>query len=407
MPNRRRLITIIVAAATIISCGSPAWAADDLVAPDQIVLSGRADVPRGRTVGQVVVFRGVASIQGVAHGDVVVLSGRANIGGQVSGNVVALDGTVVLGPAAQVRGDVISRGTVAVREGAQVQGEIRRNVPLSLRAPLEIVGPFATWLAVTVSVLLLGLLLLWIAPRGSDAVLATARRAPWASAGLGIGFLLGVPLLALGLALTLVGLPLALVVLLALGLVLFVGYAWAAWILGRALLPPPRGRIVTFLVGFAILRIAGALPLVGGISWILASALGIGAGIVAIWSARGVGGKHRLGRPPLETAAWGQTESEAPPADAAFTAAVPDLPPAAEPPRDDAIDPEFPSTAQGDGVNAADEGGDADGGVEEEEEDWMPLVRADAPAEGAPDADADAGHSTPAPSSGSAPSPQP
>jgi hypothetical protein len=248
MPRLRRLATILVAAATVALTALPAWAAvSDEVAPDQVVLSGRADVPRGRTVGQVVVFRGVASIQGVAHGDVVAFSGRVSVAGQVSGNVVTLDGTVVLASTAQVRGDVISRGAVVVRKGAQVQGEIRENVPLSMRGPVEILGPLATWLAVTVSGLVLGLVLLWVAPRASESVVTTARRAPWAAAGWGIGVLVGLPVITLALALTLVGLPLALVVVLALGFALFVGYAWAAWILGRALLPPPRGRIVAFL----------------------------------------------------------------------------------------------------------------------------------------------------------------
>jgi hypothetical protein len=396
MPKLRRLATILIAAAPIALTGAPAWAAvGDEVASDQVVLSGRADVPRGRTVGQVVVFRGVASIQGVARGDVVVFSGRVIVAGQVSGNVVALDGTVVLASTAQVRGDVISRGTVALRKGAQVQGEIRENVPLSLRAPVEIFGPLATWLAVSVSGLLLGLVLLWIAPRGSESVVATARRAPWASAGWGVGVLVGVPFLTLGLALTLVGLPLAVAVLLALGLALFVGYAWAAWILGRVLLPPPRGRIVAFLAGFAILRIVGAIPVVGGVSWILASAFGLGAGIVAMWSARGTGGKHRAGRTAVEgrgdRAADDRTNEEARPLLAApDVIAHQDAALEKEPVRDGVIDPEFPTSVPESGANVA-----------EPEEDWSPLVRT------APEADdAEADRPAPAPSSGPGPGSQ-
>jgi hypothetical protein len=391
MPRLRRFATILVAAAPVALTALPAWAAvSDEVAPDQIVLSGRADVPRGRTVGQVVVFRGVASIQGVAHGDVVVFSGRVSVAGQVSGNVVTLDGTVVLAPTAQVRGDVISRGAVVVRRGAQVQGDIRQNVPLSIREPVEIFGPLATWLAVTVSGLVLGLALLWVAPRANESVVATARRAPWASAGWGIGVLIGLPVITLGLALTLVGLPLALVVVLALGFALFVGYAWAAWILGRALLAPPRGRIVAFLAGFAILRLLGAVPVAGGVTWVLASAFGLGAGIVAMWSARGVGGKHRAGRPAVEAAAWDSTGDEVSPAlpsSKVVTGSGSMEPGRAA--RDEAIDPEFPSAVPENG-----------GDVAEPDEDWTPLVRAEAPPE--IDGIGEDDRATPAPSSGRA-----
>ena len=400
MPRLRRLATILVVAAPVALTSLPAWAAvGDEAAPDQIVLSGRADIPRGRTVGQVVVFRGVASIQGVAHGDVVVFSGRVSVAGQVSGNVVALDGAVVLASTAQIRGDVISRGTVAVRKGAQVQGEIRENVPLSMRGPVEILGPLATWLAVSISGLLLGLVLLWVAPRASESVVATARRAPWASAGWGIGMLVGLPFIALVLALTLVGLPLALVVALALGFAMFVGYAWAAWVLGRALLPPPRGRIVAFLAGFAILRLVGAVPVIGGVTWVLAGAFGLGAGIVSMWSARGVGGKHRPGRTAVEASgdriAGSRTGDEAAPALGASTVvAGGDSTRAEEPARDEAIEPEFPGPLPE---------GDAD--VKEGDEYWTPLVPADAAPEVAPETEAD--RSAPAPSSGPAPGSQP
>jgi cytoskeletal protein CcmA (bactofilin family) len=392
MPSLRRLATILVAAAPVALTALPAWAAvSGEVAPDQIVLSGRADVPRGRTVGQVVVFRGVASIQGVAHGDVVVFSGRVSVAGQVSGNVVALDGTVVLAPTAQVRGDVISRGAVVVRQGAQVQGEIRENVPLSIRGPVEIFGPLATWLAVSVSGLVLGLVLLWVAPRASESVVATGRRAPWASAGWGIGLLVGLPVITLGLALTLVGLPLALVLVLAIGLALFVGYAWAAWILGRALLPPPRGRIVAFLAGFAILRLVGAVPVAGGVTWLLASAFGLGAAVVAMWGARGVGGKHRAGRPAAEASAWDPTGDEASPAPASSKVVAGSGSVETErSARDEVVDPKLPGAVPDDGVDVA-----------EPDEDWMPLVRA----EPAPEVDAVAedDRPTPAPSSGRAP----
>jgi hypothetical protein len=254
-------------------------------------------------VGQVVVVHGIASIEGVARGDVVVFSGRAIIAGQVSGDVVVLDGTIVLGPTAQVRGSVIGRGDVLVRKGAQVQGEIRSDVPLSLSQPARLFGMFATWLAVSVSTLLLGLLLLWLAPRGAESVSSSARRAPWASAGWGVGLFVAIPALCLAAVASLVALPLGLVAFLGLGLVLSMGYAWSAWILGRRLLPD-KGRVVAFLAGLAIIRVFGIVPVVGGITWILGAAFGLGAMTVAIWSVRGTRGKHRAGR--AAPATWQQ-----------------------------------------------------------------------------------------------------
>lgn len=263
--------------------------------PDLIVLSGRVDVPRGRTVGQVVVFRGSATVQGVALGDVVVASGKLVVTGQVGGSVVNLDGPVVLAASAQVRGDVVSRQEVTVRPGAQVEGSIRSNVPLSLRGPIGWFGAFAAWLAVTISALVLGLVLLWLVPRATDAVGETGTEAPIPSAGLGLGWLILAPLGAVIAMLTLVALPLGLAFLLALAFALSVGHAWCAWIVGRLVLKD-SGRYMTFLAGLGILRVVGLVPVVGGLVWVLGGAFGLGAATLALWRARGAGGKHRPGR---------------------------------------------------------------------------------------------------------------
>jgi cytoskeletal protein CcmA (bactofilin family) len=293
-----RWVLVAVAIAGTSGClALPAMAAGRRGVPeDQVVLSGTADVPRGDTAGQIVVVHGAASIEGVAVGDVIVFSGRISVGGQVSGDVVNLDGTIVLASTAQVRGDVVSRGAVVVRKGAQVQGSVREHAPLNLQAAVDPFGPLATWLAVTVSTLLVGLALLWLAPRAGEAVLGTARRAPWASAAWGMALLVTIPVAAMALAFTLIGLPIALALALASGLALFAGYAWTGWILGRMLLPPPRSRLLALLAGLGIVRVVGAIPVIGGVTWIVGGGFGLGAVAVAVWSARGVGGKHRAGR---------------------------------------------------------------------------------------------------------------
>jgi hypothetical protein len=269
---------------------------------DQIVLSGTVEVPRGREVGEVVVFNGSVTIGGVARGDVVVLVGHIAIFGQVSGSVVNLGGSIVLGPGAQVRGSVIAGDHIVLHEGAEVGGVSREGVSFTLGHPLGVLGGFVVWAAVAVSTLLLGLLLLLFLPRGVDAVHAAAATAPWASVGWGVGMLLGLPVLAVLLLASVLGLPLGLVVLLALAFVLFAGYTLSAWIVGRVLWRPPHNRVLSFLIGWAIFTAVGAVPYVGGITWLLGATFGLGALVVATWRSRGHRGRHRAGvgpEPPL------------------------------------------------------------------------------------------------------------
>ena len=279
---------------------------------DQIVLFGTVTVPRGQAVNEVVVFRGKVVIGGVATGDIVVLDGSIVVQGQVSGSVIALNGSIHLGPNAQVRGDVMAGGEVEVQQGAKVEGKIRQHTRFTWRASVEAVGRFATWLAVTVSTLGLGLLLLLFVPRGADAVHEAVRTAPWASLGWGVVLFVGVPILSVAAIATLLGLPLGLVVLLALAFVYSVGYVWTAWAIGRSLWGPPRNRPLALVFGWLILRAVALIPYAGGITWAAGALYGVGAMSAATWRARATGGKHRR-RPtgPERAAEWfPRTEGE-------------------------------------------------------------------------------------------------
>jgi hypothetical protein len=299
MSTARRLLVFACALVSALAPGAAlAQGAVTLRAegPDLILLSGTASVPRGTTVGEVVVLRGRAEIGGVVLGDVVVLDGSVDVEGQVSGSVIAVNGRVTLGPDAQIGGDVRARGRVSVEEGARVGGVVRQHAAFTWRAPIDVFGRFAGWLAVSVSTLAFGLLLVLLAPRGLDAVTVVARAAPWASAGWALAIAVGLPVAVVLLGASLLGLPLALAVLLGVALLGLVGYVVSMFVAGRLLWGPPRNRALAFLFGWGIFRAAGAIPYVSGVTATLAGLFGLGAGCVATWRARAAGGKHREGK---------------------------------------------------------------------------------------------------------------
>jgi hypothetical protein len=231
----------------------------------------------------------------VVHGDVVVVDGPIDVTGHVSGSVVSVSGRVTVGPNAQILGDVIARGRIRIDEGARVDGRIRANTAFAWRTPIEVFGPFATWLAVAVSTLVLGALLLLLAPRGGDAVAAAALGSPLASGGIGLGVFVALPVLAALAVVSLVGLPLGVALLLSLLLLYSVGFAWAVFAVGRAIWRAPRSRWLALLIGWALVAAVAAIPYVGGAVWFVGAVLGLGATTVATWRARGAGGRHRPG----------------------------------------------------------------------------------------------------------------
>ena len=208
---------------------------------DQVMLSGTVAVPRGRTVGQVVVFHGRAIVAGVAAGDVVVLDGPVVISGQVSGTVVAMNGPISLAPTAFVVGDVLGSQVVRADPGARVDGDVREDVSFTPRGPLAALGALLGAVAVAVSVLLTLLALVVVAPRGLDRVATAARTAPFASFGWGVVLALGVPFVAVGAAASILGMPFGLALLLALGMIALIGLALSAWVVGRLVVGEPRG----------------------------------------------------------------------------------------------------------------------------------------------------------------------
>jgi hypothetical protein len=87
---------------------------------------------------------------------------------------------------------------------------------------------------------------------------------------------------------SLIGLPLGAVVLLALGFLYTLGYVASAYFLGRLIVKPPRGRVLPYVIGWAILSVVGLIPIVNVIVLIAATLFGVGMIVVATFRARWV-----------------------------------------------------------------------------------------------------------------------
>lgn len=276
-------------------------------AGDQVVLLGRVIVARGDSVGEVVVFSGRAAIAGVVRGDVVVVSGSITVSGQVSGSVIAIDGSVRLLAGAQVAGDVLARGSVTPATGARVDGRIRGGVAFTLSGPLRALGPFASWLSVAVSTLLLGLVFVLLAPRALDRSASAGRSAPWAVLGWGVAVTATTPALALISIVAVVGFPLGLAILLALVLVAFVGAVVAEHTIGRVIVGDSPRPLLAFGTGWGISAVVGLVPYVSGVAFVATAVFGLGEILVATWRVRNPrrAGRHRTGYVPQAPAGGG------------------------------------------------------------------------------------------------------
>ncbi len=269
----------------------------------RVVLTGRVDVLPGERTESVVIFDGPAVIRGDVKGSVVALNGSVRVFGNVTDNVVAVRGRAVIEAGADVDGDVMSSRRPVVAPGARVGGDVRRVNFANYFQGLGWFLWFAWWLAVSVSVFVLGLLLVVLAPRAAHAAIAAARSRVGAAIGWGLAMTIGLPIVSVLLLLTLVGIPLGLIGLLSLALLYGLGYAVSALVLGRRLIKEPSGVVLAFVVGLLILRVIDLIPGIGNLVTFAATVFGLGALTVAGWrAARGV---PAAGRPEVATSVPG------------------------------------------------------------------------------------------------------
>ncbi|HET7417434.1 MAG TPA: polymer-forming cytoskeletal protein [Solirubrobacterales bacterium] len=281
------LFVLLALGALALPAAAPAAGAQSDSGDTVVVVSGDVTVPRGETVDGVFVISGDVRIAGRSDGDVVVLAGDALVSGRIDGDLVMASGTARLLPSAYVSGDVNYGGERPVVAGAAVvRGDVsEEDWPNSLDF-VPLVGAFVFWLAVTISAALLGVLLLLIAPRAADAISARSRERIGPLIAIGIAITICLPVAAVIAAVTLVGLPLAIGILLALLPLGAVAYVASAWALGRRIVEAPRGRIAAFLAGLAILRALALVPILGGLVGLAAIVFGFGLLGAAIGASR-------------------------------------------------------------------------------------------------------------------------
>jgi hypothetical protein len=248
----------------------------------QIVLTGRLLVAADEMVDTALIFDGPALVEGTVRESLLVFNGDTEITGTVEEDVFVFNGDVVVRSSAVIEGDLITQGTPQVEEGATIRGDQKG---VATKIDFEAVGfggRVLWWVAYSVSVLILGLLLLLFAPQLFPRVRDAVRDRLGSSIGWGAGLFFLLPIGAVILLVTVVGFPLGIFTLLALALIYTLGYVIATLAVGAMVMRTSPSRFVVFLVGWVILRALALIPVVGGVVWFLASVWGLGLLAVAI-----------------------------------------------------------------------------------------------------------------------------
>ena len=246
--------------------------------------------------GNLSVGGGDIALKGRVKGYVQAGGGKVLIDGVVDGDVEARAGQLTLGPNARIGGKLryASREPLQRDPAAQVQGEVERiNITGGWPVPEDIergMGRGGSWIWTLGLLVVAGFMALAL-PGFTERVATLWRTRFPMSLLLGFVLIVCLPVAALLLMATLIGVPLGLVALMIYPVVLLLGYvssgvalgAWAASRLNHAWNQSGRGRLLTAVLGMLAMGLLARVPWLGGLVMFLALLAGVGALVLQGW----------------------------------------------------------------------------------------------------------------------------
>lgn len=317
---------------------------EDLVG--DVYVGASTVIVEGKIDGDLLVGGGTVTLNGEVTEDVRVGGGTVVLNGIVGQDVAAGGGSVTFGPSSEVGGSVITGGGMVVFNGeiagnvltgagaAQLAGDFGQDVMLEAgelqvlsnaviggnltanyeekadvsdkaqimgeqsiermyrsqkaehaRDRMTGVGKGMNQVRSTMSLVLglvSGLVLMYLFPKATDAITNKMIKKPLPSLGWGFIKLLVLPITMMVLMVTVVGLPLAFMMLMGFAM----GMMVSTWVAGKALGEKIyqeskakwfKNRYLQFAVGLTLIKLLGLLPLVGWLIKLIAFLMGFGA----------------------------------------------------------------------------------------------------------------------------------
>lgn len=265
-----------------------------VVRGDVLAGGGQVNLTGTRIDGDVAVGGGSIRIDAAVGGDLKIGGGEVYLNAPVAGNVEIEAEELTLGPRAAIAGDLWYRATSAatMEEGATVRGETLFEERAGRdEAKALFAGIITAWVIAKFFMILTGALLLaYIFRRYSRELVATAATQPLAELVRGIVVAIVFPILSIILLMTVIGIPLGAIGLLAFAmLIIFVSLA-SPIVLGsivHKMIWKPAGYEVnwkTVLLGVALYMLACLIPFIGYLAITILKAITLGAALNIKWS---------------------------------------------------------------------------------------------------------------------------
>jgi hypothetical protein len=256
------------------------------IAPEAVV-SGSAQL-----VGGEVRVAGVIGRKLRVAGAVVVLAG------EVAGNVEVVAQEIEVLPTARIRGKLVywSPRPARIDPQATISGRITHNLP---ELPSRIARTGTALVTISRTSFMAGLTVIAVAlflafPRFTVLASRTVGTDPLKSLGIGLLLFAAIPVLAILIMITILGIPLGLLIFLGFSIALLLGFVLVAFYLGDVGAQAFMGRrsrdrvvrVAFLILALGILLLARQIPVIGAVLIVITVILGLGAMSLYGWRRR-------------------------------------------------------------------------------------------------------------------------
>jgi uncharacterized RDD family membrane protein YckC len=263
---------------------------------DATVVEANATVP-----GNAVAIFGPVKVYGTVEGNAVSVFGSNTIEGTVHGNAVVVFGTLHLGSHAHVDGNVVAGiGLVSKDPGAYVGGNVVQqgskidfsddseasnwwNHGLRMGRPLALGHHLHVFWLINACFVVLYVLLVLLFPEGARKCGETLAKRPGITFLTGVLAMIALPVVFVLLCITVVGIPVALIVLpLAVMSCMVFGRASIYALVGRAIVGKEQHPALAVLVGALVVMLVYLIPVIGIALWIVVGFLGFACALMTL-----------------------------------------------------------------------------------------------------------------------------
>ncbi len=254
------------------------------------VAGGNLELTRtGSVTGGLVAAAGNIIAGAPVGRDAKIAAGNLTVSNQISGNLHVAAGRIRMTSNAVLEGDLMvwSDEAPLIDDYAQLKGTVIHKSLPEFETPSreKLLGAVAAvWMFLKamsfISTLILGLLLIYLFPSYEQTLAGSLRTRPWASLGVGFAVLVLAPVLSVMLAVTLVGAPLALILMGLYFIALYIAripvLIWAGAAVAGLFKRSPRPGWA-LVIGLLIYSVVTLIPFVGGLICLFVLLFGLGA----------------------------------------------------------------------------------------------------------------------------------